>query len=86
MSGHELFNHFNYFKSNLNLGYGMFFRRNFTSVFSLETAYNGTNLKGTPKAAYAVKAFSTGINELDLNSVWNMNNLFSSNFWKMQIN
>jgi outer membrane protein OmpA-like peptidoglycan-associated protein/opacity protein-like surface antigen len=72
--------HFNNYKSNLNLGYGLFIRRNFTSVFAFEGAYNGTTLTGTPKATnVAGKAFKTGINELDLNTVWNMNNLFSRN-------
>ncbi|MCK9411353.1 MAG: OmpA family protein [Prolixibacteraceae bacterium] len=72
--------HFNNYKSNLNLGYGLFIRRNFTSVFAFEGAYNGTTLTGTPNATnVAGKAFKTGINELDLNTVWNMNNLLSKN-------
>ncbi|MCK9639085.1 MAG: OmpA family protein [Prolixibacteraceae bacterium] len=74
------YEHFNFYKSNLNLGYGLFIRRNFTSVFAFEGAYNGTTLTGEPKATNALgKAFKTGINELDLNTVWNMNNLLSRN-------
>ena len=74
------YEHFNNYNSNLNFGYGLFIRRNFTSVFAFEGAYNGTTLTGEPKATNALgKAFKTGINELDLNTVWNMNNLFSRN-------
>lgn len=72
------FEHFNNFKSDMNFGYGFFVKKNFTHVFALEAAYNGTTLTGEPKAATA-QPFKTGINEIDLNSVWNMNNLFSKN-------
>ena len=80
------YEHFNNYKSNLNLGYGLFIRRNFTSVFAFEGAYNGTTLTGEPKATNALgKAFKTGINELDMNTVWNMNNLFSRNKFDRKI-
>jgi outer membrane protein OmpA-like peptidoglycan-associated protein len=72
-------NHFKQFESDLGFGYGLFIRKNFTSVFALEGAYNGTKLTGTPKAGTGYNAFSTGINEFALNTVWNMNNLFSKN-------
>src|SRR5674476_1006129 len=53
------YEHFNYYNSNLNFGYGLFIRRNFTSVFAFEGAYNGTTLTGEPKATNALgKALS----------------------------
>jgi outer membrane protein OmpA-like peptidoglycan-associated protein len=81
MSKSSFGKHFNDFNSDLNLGYGLFVKKNFTHVFALEGAYNGTTLTGTPKASNPVgtKAFKTGINEFDLNTVWNMNNLLSKN-------
>jgi len=71
---------FNDFKSDLTFGYGFNVKKNFTHVFALEAAYNGTTLTGTPKSSYVGgKPFKTGINEVDLNTVWNMNNLLSKN-------
>jgi outer membrane protein OmpA-like peptidoglycan-associated protein len=72
------FNHFNNFKSDFDLGYGAFIKKNFTHVFALEGSYNRTTLTGAPTIA-GERAFKTGINEIDLNTVWNMNNLFSGN-------
>jgi len=70
----------------LDFGYSMFIRRNFTSVFAFEGAYNGTTLTGSPKTSNLTgKPFKTGINELDLNTVWNMNNLFSRNKFDRKI-
>jgi len=76
----KYFNNFNY---DYNFGYGLFVKKNFSYVFALEGAYNGTTLTGTPVTIY--KAFKTGINEFDLNTVWNMNNLFSSNKFDRKI-
>jgi len=74
------YEHFNNYESDMSFGYGMFVRKNFTSVFALEGAFNGTTLSGTPKATYvAGKDFKTGLYEFDLNTVWNMNNLLSRN-------
>ncbi len=69
---------FREFNSDIDLGYGFFVKKNFTHVFALEGAYNGTNLTGTPTFP-GDKAFKTGLNEIDLNSVWNMSNLLSKN-------
>jgi outer membrane protein OmpA-like peptidoglycan-associated protein/opacity protein-like surface antigen len=80
MAKESLFKHFNEFKNDMNFGYGLFVRKNFTDVFALEGAYNGTTLTGTPKSGFTgYVPFKTGVNELDLNTVWNINNLFSSN-------
>ena len=80
MSKDHLFGHFKDFKSDIDFGYGLFVRKNFTNVFALEGAYNGTTLTGTPKAGFVgYNSFKTGINEFDLNTVWNINNLFSKN-------
>jgi outer membrane protein OmpA-like peptidoglycan-associated protein len=78
------FNHFNDFKSDLNLGYGMFVKKNFTNVFAIEGAYNGTTLTGEPVVA-GDRVFETGVNEFGLNTVWNMNNLFSKNKFDRRI-
>lgn len=80
MDKDHLFKHFKEFKSDLDFGYGLFVRKNFSYVFALEGAYNGTTLTGSPKAGFVgYVPFKTGINEFDLNTVWNMNNLFSKN-------
>ena len=87
------FNHFNEFHSDLNIGYGGTIKKNFTQVFALEACYNGTTLTGTPKVEDWLwrKSFITQVNEIDLNTVWNMNNLLSKNkfdrklFWYMKI-
>jgi len=75
-------NHFKNYKSDINFGYGFFVRKNFSHVFALEGAYNGTTLTGSPNVDHVsgtMQDFKTGINEFDLNTVWNMNNLFSKN-------
>ncbi|MCL4482594.1 MAG: OmpA family protein [Bacteroidetes bacterium] len=80
MDKDHLFKHFKEFKSDLDFGYGLFVRKNFSYVFALEGAYNGTTLTGSPKAGFVgYVPFKTGINEFDLNTVWNMNNLLSKN-------
>jgi outer membrane protein OmpA-like peptidoglycan-associated protein len=71
-------NHFNDFHCDFNFGYGLFVKKNFTNVFALEGAYNGTTLTGTPKVL-GYNPFKTGVNEIGLNTVWNINNLFSRN-------
>jgi len=72
------FNNFNDFKCDFDPGYGLLIRKNFTHVFALEGTYNGTTLTGSPTIAGDV-AFKTGLNEFGLNTVWNINNLFSRN-------
>lgn len=80
VSKESFMKHFNDFKSDLDFGYGVYVKKNFTHVFALEGAYNGTTLTGSPKSAFPGRsAFKTGINEFDLNTVWNINNLFSAN-------
>jgi len=75
---------FREFNIDMSLGYGLNIKKNFTHVFALEGAYNGTNLTGTPTFP-GDRAFKTGVNEFDLNSVWNMNNLFSKNKYDRKI-
>jgi outer membrane protein OmpA-like peptidoglycan-associated protein/opacity protein-like surface antigen len=83
VSKNDFGKYFNNFNSDYNFGYGLSVKKNFSHVFALEGAYNGTKLTGTPVTIY--KAFETGINEFDLNTVWNMNNLFSSNKFDRKI-
>ena len=75
--------HVNDFNNDLGFGYGFFVKKNFTHVFALEGAYNGNTITGSPKAGLPLttsgntyKPYKTGISELALNTVWNMNNLF----------
>lgn len=77
VSKNDFLKYFNNFNSDYTLGYGLLVKKNFSHVFALEGAYNGTTLTGSPVTIY--KAFKTGINEFDLNTVWNMSNLFSKN-------
>ena len=69
-----------------DFGVGALIRKNYSHVFALELAWNFTNLTGKDwskttvpiSSAYKTK-FKTGIGEFDLNTVWNLNNLFSQN-------
>jgi opacity protein-like surface antigen len=69
-------------RSHPNFGFGALVKKNFSEVFALEVAWNYSNLSGT---AYDGKPFppspefKTEVNEYDLNTVWNLNNLFSKN-------
>ncbi len=78
------FNHFNNFICDFNLGYGLLVKKNFTQVFALEGAFNSSTLTGTPTIV-GDRAFETGLKEFDLNTVWNMNNLFSKNKFDRRI-
>ena len=75
---------FREFNIDMDFGYGLFVKKNFTHVFALEGAYNGTNLTGSPTFP-GDKAFKTGIGEFDLNTVWNMSNLLSKNKFDRKI-
>ena len=76
----DRFGHFNEWDNDMNFGFGAFVKKNFTHVFALEAAWNYTNLTGQWSAnKMAVPSYKTEVNEYDLNSVWNINNLFSSN-------
>ncbi len=83
VSKSDFLKYFNNFNSDYNLGYGVLVKKNFTHVFALEAAYNGTTLTGSPVTIY--KAFKTGVNEFALNTVWNMSNLFSKNKFDRKI-
>ena len=83
VSKDEFLKYFNNFNSDYNFGYGLTVKKNFTHVFALEGAYNGTTLTGSPVTIY--KAFKTSINEIDLNTVWNMSNLLSKNKYDRKI-
>lgn len=79
MSSNDLFKHVNDFNNDLGFGYGFIIKKNFSHVFALEGSYNGNKITGTPKSGTGYSAYETGINEFDLNTVWNINNLFSKN-------
>jgi len=80
------FNHFNHWNSDMNLGFGALVKKNFSHVFALEAAWNYSNLTGSWKYDQRSKPdFKTEVNEFDINTVWNINNLFSKNKFDRKI-
>ncbi len=81
------FHHFNFWKSDMNLGFGLLVKKNISHVFAVELGWNYTNLTGTWKYLgwTNIKPFKTEVNEYDLNTVWNLNNLFSKNKFERKI-
>ncbi|HEY3390602.1 MAG TPA: OmpA family protein [Prolixibacteraceae bacterium] len=80
------FNHFNHWKSDMNIGFGALVKKNFSHVFALEVAWNYSNLTGAWKFDNRpMPDFKTEVNEFDLNTVWNINNLFSKNKFDRKI-
>lgn len=80
------FNHFNHWKSDMNLGFGALVKKNFSHVFALELGWNYSNLTGSWKFDNRpMPDFKTEINEIDLNTVWNINNLISKNKFDRKI-
>ena len=82
------FNHFNHWNSDMNFGFGALVKKNFSHVFALEVAWNYSNLTGSWKHDIRVPPFpdfKTEVNEYDLNTVWNINNLFSKNKFDRKI-
>lgn len=76
------FNHFDHWKNGIDLGVGALVKKNFSHVFALELGWNYSNLTGSWKHDIRIPPisdFKTGVNEFDLNTVWNLSNLFSSN-------
>lgn len=78
-------NHFNHWNSDLNFGFGASVKKNFTHVFALEGAWDFNKLTGSWKETGTHPDFDTRVNEFDLNSVWNINNLFSKNKFDRKI-
>ncbi len=80
------FNHFNHWKSELNLGFGASAKKNFSQVFGLEAMWNYSNLTGSWKYdSRPIADFKTEVNEYSLNSVWNITNLLSKNKFDRKI-
>jgi len=80
------FNHFNHWNSDMNLGFGLLVKKNFSHVFAVEGAWNYSNLTGSWKHDNQPMAdFHTRVNEFDVNTVWNMNNLLSKNKFDRKI-
>jgi len=74
------FNHFNHWKSDMNLGFGATAKKNFSHVFGLEAMWNYSNLTGAWKYdSRPIADFKTEVNEYNLNTVWNLTNLLSKN-------
>lgn len=70
--------------SKAGLGFGVSVKKNFNHVFALELDWTQNNLisstgyNGTTQY-YTEPNYKTLVNEYDLNSVWNINNLLSTN-------
>jgi len=80
------FNHFNHWNSDINLGFGALVKKNFSHVFAMEAAWNYSNLTGSWKYDNReMPDFKTEVNEYDINTVWNINNLFSKNKFERKI-
>ncbi|HZK95834.1 MAG TPA: hypothetical protein VFC67_16650, partial [Prolixibacteraceae bacterium] len=80
------FNHYNHWNSDMNLGFGLLVKKNFSHVFAVEGAWNYSNLTGSWKFDNQPMAdFHTRVNEFDVNTVWNINNLFSKNKFERKI-
>ena len=80
------FNHFNHWDSDMNFGFGALVKKNISHVFAVELGWNYTNLTGSWKYDNSpIAPFKTEVNEYDLNSVWNINNLFSKNKFDRKI-
>jgi outer membrane protein OmpA-like peptidoglycan-associated protein len=78
-------NHFNHWKSVLDPGFGVLVKRNFSHVFALEGSWNYTSLTGKWNEAGSNPNFRTRVSEFDLNTVWNLTNLFSKNKFDRKI-
>ena len=70
--------------SKAGLGFGANLKKNFNHVFALELNWNQNNIvTGTNYHGFGVPYnepnYKTLVNEYSLNSVWNINNLFSAN-------
>jgi len=71
-------NQFNHWKPILDPGFGLLLTKNFSHVFALEGSWNYTSLTGKwNDGGIAPPDFRTRVSEFDLNSVWNLSNLFS---------
>jgi len=80
------FNHFNHWNSDMDFGFGALVKKNISHVFAMELGWNYTNLTGSWKYDNSpIPNFKTEVNEFDLNSVWNINNLFSKNKFDRKI-
>lgn len=78
-------NHFNHWNSDMNFGFGALVKKNFSHVFALEADWNINKLTGSWAETGTRPDFDTRTSEFDLNTVWNVNNLFSKNKFDRKI-
>ena len=74
------FNHLDYWNSNICYDFGALAKKNFSHVFAIEAAWNYSNITGSWKYdSRSISSFKTEVIQTDLNTVWNVNNIFSKN-------
>ena len=74
------FNHLNYWNNDICYDYGALAKKNFSHVFAIEAAWNYSNITGSWKYdSRSISSFKTEVIQTDLNTVWNVNNIFSKN-------
>jgi hypothetical protein len=80
------FNRFNHSNGEMNIGFGALVKKNFSQVFNQETACDYSNLKGSWKYDNReIPDYKTEKIDYELNTVWNINNLFSKNKFEHKI-
>ena len=86
MSKDDLFSHYSQWNNQLIWSYGLWLKKNFTNVFALEVNWNHSNITGDWKYnTIPFSDFRTQVIQTDLNSVWNLTNLFSKNRFDRRI-
>ena len=80
------FNHLNYWNNDICYDYGALAKKNFSHVFAIEAAWNYSNITGSWKYdSRSIRSFKTEVIQTDLNTVWNINNIFSKNRYDRRI-
>ena len=87
MNKDSRFHHVNFWNSDMKFGFGALVKKNISHVFAMELGWNYSKISGdwTYMGWTPNKKFETEVNEYDLNTVWNLNNLFSKNKFDRKI-
>lgn len=86
MSKGAFFKHYGQWNGHLGEDYGALLKKSFSHVFALELGWNHSNITGTWRYDdRPISDFRTQVIQSDLNSVWNLSNLFSKNRYDRKI-